>query len=116
MSLKNKKIIVTGGPTREWIDPVRFISNASSGKMGIALADAAAPKAKETIFIHGPIDQSLLKHKSYKNISIETTEELLNAVMSAIGPETVLIMAAAPADYKPEEKSQTKIKVSVPSH
>lgn len=110
MTLINKKIIVTGGPTREWLDPVRFISNASSGKMGIALADAASKRAKETIFIHGPIDQSLLTHKSYKLISIETTEELLNAVMSAIGSDTILIMAAAPVDYRPEEKSQTKIK------
>jgi len=110
MTLKNKKIIVTGGPTREWIDPVRFISNASSGKMGIALADAAYKRAKETIFIHGPIDRSLLAGKTYKDIQIETTEELLNAVISSLGPGSVLIMSAAPADYRPLNRSGTKIK------
>ncbi|MBN2039400.1 MAG: hypothetical protein JW864_05125 [Spirochaetes bacterium] len=110
MALKNKKIIVTGGPTREWLDPVRYISNASSGKMGIALADASFRRAKETIFIHGPVDRGLIADKPYKLISVETTEGLLSAVLSSLGPDSVLIMAAAPADYKPLEKSAVKIK------
>lgn len=110
MSLKDRKIIVTGGPTREWIDPVRYISNASSGKMGIALADAAASRAKQTVFVHGPIDNNLLKNKKFNTLQIETTTDLLNAVVSELEPKCILIMAAAPADFQPAEKSQTKIK------
>jgi phosphopantothenoylcysteine synthetase/decarboxylase len=108
--LKDKKILVTGGPTREWIDPVRYISNASSGKMGIALADAAFLRSQKTVFIHGPIDNNLLINKKFKSIQIETTGELLNAVINELAPECVIIMAAAPADYRPAEKSSTKIK------
>ena len=110
MPLKDKKIIVTGGPTREWIDPVRYISNASSGKMGIALAEAAVPRSKQTLFIHGPIDNSLLKNKKFKSIHVETTADLLNAVINELTPDCIIIMAAAPADYRPAEKSSTKIK------
>lgn len=110
MSLISKRIIVTGGPTREWIDPVRYISNASSGKMGIAIADEAAKRGKETVFIHGPINTSLLDKKKYRTVSVESTADLLQAVMSELTPDIVLIMAAAPADYTPLKKSETKIK------
>jgi phosphopantothenoylcysteine synthetase/decarboxylase len=108
--LKNNKIIVTGGPTREWIDPVRYISNASSGKMGIALADAAIARSTQTVFIHGPIDNSLLTNKKFKSIQVETTADLLNAVINELISGCIIIMAAAPADYRPSEKSSTKIK------
>ena len=110
MSLKDRKIIVTGGPTREWLDPVRYISNASSGKMGIALADAAFRKSGQTVFIHGPIDNNLLKNKKFKSIYSQTTAELLNSVLGELTPDCILVMAAAPADYRPAEKSLTKIK------
>lgn len=110
MLLEHKKIIVTGGPTREWIDPVRYISNASSGKMGIALADAAYAISENTIFIHGPIDESLLKGKEYRKIAVESTDDMLSAVISELTGDTVLIMSAAPADYAPLKKSEHKIK------
>jgi phosphopantothenoylcysteine synthetase/decarboxylase len=110
MSLTDKKVVVTGGPTREWIDPVRYISNASSGRMGVALADAASNRAGETVLIHGPIDGSLLEGRGYRAVSIETTVELLDAVMNELTGSTVLIMAAAPSDYRPAGKSTTKIK------
>ncbi|MBN2403313.1 MAG: phosphopantothenoylcysteine decarboxylase [Spirochaetes bacterium] len=110
MPLKDKKIIVTGGPTREWIDPVRYISNASSGKMGIALADAAVSRSKQTVFIHGPIENSLLTNTIFKSIYVETTADLMNAVLNELTPGCVIIMAAAPADFQPEKKSSTKIK------
>ena len=110
MSLKDRKTIVTGGPTREWIDPVRYISNASSGKMGIAVADAASLRSKETVFIHGPVESNLIKNKNYKLLQVETTVDLLNAILNELTPSTVIIMAAAPADYKPAEKHATKIK------
>ncbi|MEJ5362333.1 MAG: phosphopantothenoylcysteine decarboxylase [Spirochaetota bacterium] len=110
MQLNDKKIIVTGGPTREWIDPVRYISNASSGKMGIAIADAAYPKCREVVFIHGPIDASLASHKQYRCVGVETTVDMLNAIMQELSPNCILIMAAAPADYQPVTKSPIKIK------
>ena len=112
MYLKNKKIIVTGGPTREWLDPVRFISNPSSGKMGIAIAEEACLRAREVVFIHGTIDKALLRGNAYRKISIETTTDLLNAVLGEITHDSILIMAAAPADYTPHKKSIIKIKKS----
>jgi len=110
MQLQDKKIIVTGGPTREWIDPVRYISNASSGKMGIAIADAAYKQCKELVFIHGPIDGSLISGKPYRCKGVESTVDMLEAIKQELSPNMVLIMAAAPADYKPVTKSPTKIK------
>jgi phosphopantothenoylcysteine decarboxylase/phosphopantothenate--cysteine ligase len=110
MQLNDKKVIVTGGPTREWIDPVRYISNASSGKMGIAIADAAYNHCKELIFIHGPIDASLLSGKQYRCVGVESTCDMLAAITQELSPNLVLIMAAAPADYTPVTKSPIKIK------
>ena len=113
MLLAEKKIIITGGPTREWIDPVRYISNESSGKMGAAIALAAASLSKRVVFIHGPVSSSVLEEVStpgISKISIETTEELLEAVLNEITDDSVLIMAAAPADYRPEAKQAHKIK------
>ena len=110
MPLRDRRVIVTGGPTREWIDPVRYISNASSGKMGIALADAACDRGCETLFIHGPIDVSLLAGKNYRTVGIESTAELLDAVIGEMTGGCVLIMAAAPADYRPADRSPEKIK------
>ncbi len=112
MFLKDRKIIVTGGPTREWIDPVRYISNASSGKMGIALADEADLVSKNVVFIHGPINDGLLNDREYRCVAVESTVDLLNAVVSELCAGSVLIMAAAPADYAPLEKSQEKMKKS----
>ncbi|HRZ26798.1 MAG TPA: phosphopantothenoylcysteine decarboxylase [Spirochaetota bacterium] len=110
MSLKESKIIVTGGPTREWIDPVRFISNPSSGRMGVALADAAHAKGRETVFVHGPVSAGIVAGKPYRTVSVESTSDLLNAVMGELEDGAVLIMSAAPADYTPVEKSALKIK------
>ncbi len=110
MLLRDRKVIVTGGPTVESIDPVRFISNRSTGKMGKALADEAAVRARETVFIHGPVHESLIDGVEYRTIAIESTEELLEAVKGELAPDAVLVMAAAPADYRPAKKSPVKIK------
>jgi phosphopantothenoylcysteine decarboxylase/phosphopantothenate--cysteine ligase len=110
MSLRDRKIIVTGGPTREWIDPVRFITNPSSGKMGIALATAAAERNKKVVFIHGPIDTRFISEASFTSIPVDTTADLLDAVLRELEPRSVLIMAAAPVDYAPVKKSDLKIK------
>lgn len=112
MLLSERKIIVTGGPTREWIDPVRYISNESSGKMGAALAEAAAQICSRAVFIHGPIDPSLARGKKFSSAAVETTEDLLAAVLSELTDDSVLIMAAAPADYRPAFKNKDKIKKS----
>ena len=108
--LSERKVIVTGGPTREWLDPVRFISNASSGRMGIALADASFKRSGKTIFIHGPMDTSLTDNRPYKTISVEATSDMLRAVLNELEDACVLIMAAAPADYAPVQKFSDKIK------
>ncbi len=110
MPLKDKKLIITGGPTIEALDPVRFISNRSSGKMGKALADAASKRAAETVFIHGPVHESLLHDAEFRTVPVESTEDLLRAVKRELTSSSVLVMAAAPADYRPAEKSEIKIK------
>lgn len=110
MPLKDRKVIVTGGPTVEALDPVRFISNRSTGKMGRALADEAAARAGETVFIHGPMHETLLADAGCRMIAVESTEEMLEAVKGELTPNTVLVMAAAPADYRPSDRSTTKIK------
>jgi len=110
VSLSNRKVVITGGPTREWLDPVRYISNPSSGKMGISLADESFNRGYSTVFIHGTVDSSLLKDKGYRMVSVETTDDLLTAVLNEINRDVILIMAAAPVDYSPIKKSETKIK------
>lgn len=106
--LSGEKIVVTAGPTREYIDPVRFISNRSSGKMGYALAKAARDRGAEVTLISGP---SLLQRPfGLKFVQIETSEEMLNAVEKETSDDTtVLIMSAAVADFKPQGRSSTKI-------
>jgi phosphopantothenoylcysteine synthetase/decarboxylase len=103
------KIIITGGPTREWLDPVRYISNASSGKMGISLVKAASSFCGDVIFIHGPLSV-FAENLKCTDISVESTLEMRDAVLDAICPGSLLIMAAAPADYMPVSKAPKKIK------
>ncbi|HOP64240.1 MAG TPA: phosphopantothenoylcysteine decarboxylase [Spirochaetota bacterium] len=110
MSLKESKIIVTGGPTREWFDPIRYISNASSGKMGVAIAEEAYNISDNTVFIHGPINEQFVQDRKFRCVRIESTSDLLKAVLDELEEPCVLIMAAAPADYTPIEKSEEKIK------
>ncbi len=109
--LSGEKIVVTAGPTREYIDPVRFISNRSSGKMGYALARAARDRGAEVILISGP--SSLQRPTGMRFIQVETSEEMLAAVTKETGDDaTALIMSAAVADFKPLEKSSIKIEKS----
>jgi len=103
--LKGKKIIVTAGGTREEIDPVRFIGNHSSGKMGIALADAAFHAGAEVILI-----STVKTEKNYRVIQVESAQQMLEAVKTEFHGSDVLIMAAAVADYRPVFKSEHKIK------
>jgi phosphopantothenoylcysteine decarboxylase/phosphopantothenate--cysteine ligase len=105
-----EKIIVTAGPTREYLDPVRFLSNRSSGKMGYAMAIAAFRRGAEVTLISG--HSSLQQPKGIKFISVETADEMLDAINKKLPSSTLLIMAAAVSDFMPAEKSQQKIEKS----
>ena len=99
--LAGKKIVITAGGTISPLDPVRFLGNRSSGKMGIALAKAALVAGAEVILISGHIAVSLPNSPSLKNIKVETTEQMFSAVKTAFLGADALIMAAAVADYEP---------------
>ena len=103
--LKGKKILITAGGTKEKIDPVRYISNSSSGKMGLALADAACSMGAEVTLI-----STFKTDKNYKNIVTETALEMEKAVKENLAEKDCVIMAAAVADYRVENYSEQKIK------
>jgi phosphopantothenoylcysteine decarboxylase/phosphopantothenate--cysteine ligase len=107
-SLSGKKIVVTAGATREPIDPVRFISNHSSGKMGVAIARAAWRRGADVTLIAGHMDVPLPGELT--TLKAETVEEMSKSVAKALPSADVLVMAAAPADFRPAEKATTKIK------
>ena len=101
------RLVVTAGPTREAIDPVRFISNRSSGKMGYAIAEAALAKKHDVTLISGPA--TIAPPRGAKNVSVITSDELHDAVHRAIRGCDVLVMCAAVADYKPAAVSARKM-------
>ena len=102
------RFVVTAGPTREAIDPVRFISNRSSGKMGYAIAEAALARGHEVTLISGPA--SIAAPRGTQLVSITTSDELYDAVHRAVRACDVLVMCAAVSDYKPAAPSPRKIK------
>lgn len=101
------KVLVTAGPTREYIDPVRFITNKSSGKMGYAIASCARKRGAEVVLVSGPA--SLPPPIGVDLISVETTEEMKSAVMEHAVDSNVVVMASAPADFTPESKADAKL-------
>ncbi|WP_097025551.1 bifunctional phosphopantothenoylcysteine decarboxylase/phosphopantothenate--cysteine ligase CoaBC [Clostridium peptidivorans] len=105
-----KKVLVTAGPTWSLIDPVRFITNRSSGKMGYAIAEEARDRGAEVTLVSGPT--SLKAPFGINTINITTNEEMLNEVLKHFDSQDIVIKAAAVADYKPMEYSQNKIKKS----
>lgn len=106
--LVGKKVLVTAGPTRERIDPVRFITNYSSGKMGFALAEAAKLKGADVVLISGP--NNLNKPQGLKYVEVETVEELRKAVEAEYEEADILLMSAAVSDYQTKKASAKKIK------
>lgn len=104
--LAGKRVVVTAGPTREALDPVRFISNRSSGKMGYRLAEAAWRRGATVLLISGPV--SLEAPAGMVVQRVETTAQMANAVRLALPNTDVLIMAAAPADYRPAQVDSAK--------
>ena len=104
------RILITAGGTREYIDPVRFITNASSGKMGYALARAAIAAGHKVTLITAPTN--LKKPTEAKVVEVETSAQMFEAVKKHFPKSKCLIMAAAVSDYKPAKLSKTKIKKS----
>ena len=102
------KILVTAGPTREKIDPVRFISNRSSGKMGYALAAAARDLGHEVVLVSGPV--ALTPPAGVEVVKVESAAEMAAAVKAAAPNCGVVIMAAAVADYRPAHAAEHKLK------
>ena len=105
----DKKILITAGPTYEALDPVRFIGNRSSGKMGFALAEELAERGAEVILISGPTKMSI-KHPSVKCHKIESAQQMFNLATAEFSKCDAAILAAAVADYRPKEVSDIKIK------
>lgn len=108
--LLGETILVTAGPTREAIDPVRYISNHSSGKMGYAIAREAQQRGARVILISGPV--AIPAPVGVELVNVVTAEEMRQAVLAHLEAVTVVIKAAAVADYRPAEVSGTKIKKS----
>jgi len=105
--LSGQKVVVTAGPTREHIDPVRFISNPSSGKMGFAMAEAAERLGADVTLIHGPVNIS--KPADITSIEIESANELFEKVKEHANAD-VIIMTAAVSDFSPKEVHSQKVK------
>lgn len=107
--LKGKKMLITAGPTYEKIDPVRFIGNYSSGKMGYALAGEAAGRGARVTLVSGPVSVTL-NHPNVDIVKVESAKEMLAACESAFPQSDISIMCAAVADYAPAHKYESKIK------
>ena len=108
--LAGRRVLITAGPTRERIDPVRFISNRSSGKMGFAVAQAARAAGAEVVLVSGPV--SLPTPPGVRRIDVESAADMLGAVLSELAGTHVFISTAAVADYRPVRAAQHKIKKS----
>jgi phosphopantothenoylcysteine decarboxylase/phosphopantothenate--cysteine ligase len=107
-ALEGKKVLVTAGPTREQLDPVRFLSNYSSGKMGVALASAAWRRGAEVTLVAGPM--SVPAPVGVTHVPVQSTTEMRDAVAERLGNVDLLMMAAAPADYQPTQRAAGKLK------
>ncbi|UJW58206.1 bifunctional phosphopantothenoylcysteine decarboxylase/phosphopantothenate--cysteine ligase CoaBC [Bacillus sp. A116_S68] len=110
LAWQGKNVVVTAGPTQEVIDPVRFFSNRSSGKMGYAIAEMAAARGAQVTLISGPV--SLPMPHGVKRVSVHNAAEMFSAVNDVFEHADVMIKAAAVADYKPKETFDQKVKKS----
>ncbi len=108
--LSGKRVLITAGPTREALDPVRYISNHSSGKMGYALARAAAEAGARTILVSGPVRLDTPEH--VERVAVNSAQEMLEACMARLTDCDIFIGCAAVADYRPAEWQSEKIKKS----
>ena len=106
--LKGRKVLITAGPTREPIDPVRFISNRSSGKMGYAVAQAAREQGAEVVMVSGPVN--LAAPAGVRRVCVESAQQMYEAVQAELAGTDIFIGTAAVADYRPAEPADCKIK------
>jgi phosphopantothenoylcysteine decarboxylase/phosphopantothenate--cysteine ligase len=106
--LRGRRVIITAGPTRERIDPVRFISNRSSGKMGFAVAQAVREAGAEVVLVSGPVN--LPTPAGVRRVDVESAADMLTAVLREIGGTDIFISTAAVADYRPASPADQKIK------
>ena len=109
MPLKGKRILITAGPTYEAIDPVRFIGNHSSGKMGFEIANAAANLGAEVVLVTGPTHQSI-KHSLIEIMPVVSAEEMYKEVHKHFKSSDIAILSSAVADYRPKTVASQKIK------
>ena len=107
--LQGKKVMITAGPTYEKIDPVRFIGNYSSGKMGYALAEACAERGAEVTLVSGPVNREVI-HPNIKRINVESAAEMYQAAVKNYEDADAGILCAAVADFTPEVTAEQKIK------
>ena len=107
-ALEGKKIVITAGPTYEKIDPVRFIGNYSSGKMGFAIAEECRKRGADVTIVAGPVGQKC--SEGIRRIDVESCEEMYNAATEAFGGSDAAILAAAVADFRPADVADRKIK------
>ena len=107
--LKGKRVLITAGPTYEKIDPVRFIGNYSSGKMGYALAEVCAERGAEVTLVSGPVNLQAV-HPNIRRVDVESAEEMYRASVEAFPQADAAILCAAVADFTPEVVAGTKIK------
>ena len=107
--LKGKKVMITAGPTYEKIDPVRFIGNYSSGKMGYALAEVCAERGAEVTLISGPVNLNV-SHPNIHRIDVESAEQMYQVAKEAYAQADAGILCAAVADFTPEQTADHKIK------
>ena len=107
--LLKKKILITAGPTYEKIDPVRFIGNYSSGKMGFALAEACAKRGADVTLVTGPVSIKTL-HPAIRRVDVESADDMYDASIEAFPSCDMAILCAAVADYKPQQQAEEKIK------
>jgi len=108
--LDGEHVLITAGPTQEAIDPVRFISNRSSGKMGFALAEAAAARGAVVTLVTGPVH--LATPPGVRRVDVETAEQMRKAVFDHLEPSTIIVKSAAVADFRPANAAGQKLKKS----
>ncbi len=109
LKFKNKTVLISAGPTYEAIDPVRFIGNHSSGKMGFALAEEFANQGANVILVSGPSKEKI-SHSKIQRINVQSAEQMFQEIISRFKESDIAIMSAAVADYTPVLKSDIKIK------
>ena len=106
--MKGMKVLVTAGATRERLDPVRFMTNDSSGKMGIAIAEAALRRGAEVTLVHGAVTKAI--PDGIRTVPVESTQDLYDAMIREAPEQDVVIQAAAPADYRFRDRQNSKMK------